>query len=81
MQLSMHDFLIIINGERVKRGRTRKKKNKERITKDKKRFISQSNLLDEASCVYAYGFLIVWQVIIILTFPSGSAALGCNYMI
>ena len=60
MQLSMHDFLIIINGERVKRGRTRKKKNKERITKDKKRFISQSNLLDEASCVYAYGFLIVW---------------------
>lgn len=81
MQLSMHDFLIIINGERVKRGRTRKKKNKERITKDKKRFISQSNLLDEASCVYAYGFLIVWQVIIILTFPSGSAALGFNYMI
>ena len=60
MQLSVHNILIIINGEQVKRGSTRKKKNKERIKKDKKRFISQSTLLDEASCVYAYGFLIVW---------------------
>ena len=60
MQLRMHDIVIIIDGEQVKRGSTRKKKNKERTKTDKKRFISQSNLLDEASCVYAYGFLIVW---------------------
>ena len=41
--ISRHNILIIINGEQVKRGRTRKKKNKERIKKDKKRFISHSS--------------------------------------
>ena len=59
MQLSMHNILIIINVEQVKRGYTRKKKNKERIKKDKKRFISQSTFLDEASSVLDYCFLIV----------------------
>ena len=43
MQLSMDNILIIINGEQVKRGRTRKKKNKKRTKTDKKRFISHSS--------------------------------------